>query len=58
MHIPAIMNRRMIVIKFQGTYEGLQNQSAFTGIGGIWRDFGNQKQRGEHGRRIELVAIH
>jgi hypothetical protein len=44
MHIPAIMNRRMIVIKFQGTYEGLQNQLAFTGIGGIWRDFGNQKQ--------------
>ena len=34
----------MIVIKFQGTYEQLQNQLARTGIGGDWRDLGNQQQ--------------
>jgi hypothetical protein len=34
----------MIVIKFYGTYEGLQNQLARTGIGGVWRDLRNQKQ--------------
>jgi hypothetical protein len=44
MHIRAIMKRRMIVIKFYGYYEQLQNQLALTGIGGVWRDFGNQKQ--------------
>jgi hypothetical protein len=44
MHIRAIMKRRMIVIKFQGTYEQLQNQLALTGIGGVWRDLENQKQ--------------
>jgi hypothetical protein len=32
------------VIKFYGPYEGLQNLLALTGIGGVWRDFGNQKQ--------------
>jgi hypothetical protein len=32
------------VIRFYGTYDGLQNLLALTGIGGIWRDFGNQKQ--------------
>jgi hypothetical protein len=32
------------VIKFYGSYEGLQNLLAFTGIGGVWRDFVNQKQ--------------
>src|ERR1019366_4456894 len=30
--------------KIYGYYEGLQNLLAFTGIGGVWRDFGNQKQ--------------
>jgi hypothetical protein len=34
----------MIVMKFYGYYEGLQNLLALTGIGGVWRDFGNQKQ--------------
>jgi hypothetical protein len=34
----------MIVMKFYGSYEGLQNLLALTGIGGVWRDFGNQKQ--------------
>jgi hypothetical protein len=38
------MKRRIIVIKFYGCYEQLQNQLALTGIGGVWRDFGNQKQ--------------
>ena len=45
MHIPAIMKpRRLIVDKFQGTYEQLQNQLAHTGIGGVWRDLENHKQ--------------
>jgi hypothetical protein len=34
----------MTVMKFYGYYEQLQNQLAFTGIGGVWRDLGNQKQ--------------
>jgi hypothetical protein len=34
----------MTVMKYYGSYEGLQNLLAFTGIGGVWRDFGNQKQ--------------
>jgi hypothetical protein len=34
----------LIVIKFYGSYEGLQNLLALTGIGGVWRDFGNHKQ--------------
>jgi hypothetical protein len=34
----------MIVMKFYGYYEQLQNQLALTGIGGVWRDFGNHKQ--------------
>ena len=38
------MKWRMIVIKFYGYYEQLQNQLALTGIGGVWRDFGNQNQ--------------
>ena len=32
------------MIKFYGHYEQLQNQLALTGIGGVWRDLGNQKQ--------------
>jgi hypothetical protein len=44
MHILVIMKRRLIVIKFYGTYEQLQNQLALTGIGGVWRDLDNQKQ--------------
>ena len=32
------------MFKFYGSYEGLQNLLALTGIGGVWRDFGNQKQ--------------
>jgi hypothetical protein len=34
----------MILMKFYGYYEQLQNQLALTGIGGVWRDLGNQKQ--------------
>jgi hypothetical protein len=34
----------MIVMKFYGYYEGLPNLLALTGIGGVWRDLGNQKQ--------------
>jgi hypothetical protein len=44
MHILVIMKRRLIVIKFYGSYEGLQNLLAFTEIGGVWRDLDNQKQ--------------
>jgi hypothetical protein len=32
------------VIKFYGSYEGLQKLLAFTGIGGVWRDLENHKQ--------------
>ena len=32
------------MMKFYGYYEGLQNLLALTGIGWVWRDFGNQKQ--------------
>jgi hypothetical protein len=32
------------VIKYYGSYEELQNLLALTGIGGVWRDLGNQKQ--------------
>jgi hypothetical protein len=34
----------MTVMKFYGYYEQLQNQLALTGIGGVWRNFGNHKQ--------------
>jgi hypothetical protein len=34
----------LIVIKFYGSYEALQNLLALTAIGGEWRDFGNQQQ--------------
>ena len=32
------------MIKFYGSYEGLQNLLALTGIDGVWRDLDNQKQ--------------
>ena len=30
--------------KYYGSYDELQNLLALTGIGGVWRDFDNQKQ--------------
>jgi hypothetical protein len=31
-------------MKYYGSYDELQNLLALTGIGGVWRDFDNQKQ--------------
>jgi hypothetical protein len=43
-HIRVIKKRRLIVSKYYGSYDGLQNLLALTGIGGEWRDLGNQQQ--------------